>query len=62
MKVKVDTELCGGYGVCENICPEVFELKGGTSTVKVDQVPSEFEDKCKQAQQECPTDAISVDS
>jgi ferredoxin len=60
MKAKVDAELCGGYGLCEDICPEVFELKNGISTVKVDQIPSELEEKCKQAEHECPTHAISV--
>ena len=47
MRAKVNPEICNGTGLCENTCPEVFELKEGTSTVKVDEVPAEAHDKCK---------------
>ena len=60
MKVKVDSDLCSGTGICEQTCPEVFEVVEGISTVKVDEVPSEAEESCEKAVQDCPTGAISV--
>lgn len=61
MKAKVDTNLCAGVGACESTCPEVFEVKDGVSTVKVDPVPPEVEDRCRQAAEGCPMSAISVE-
>ena len=61
MKAKVDSGLCSGTGLCEDTCPEVFELQSGISTVKVDEVPADAEERCKQAMQGCPTEAISIE-
>jgi ferredoxin len=61
MKVKVNPQMCSGTGLCEQTCPEVFEIKDGISTVKVVNVPSEVEQSCKQAAQDCPTEAISIE-
>lgn len=61
MRVKVDPEMCSGTGLCEQTCPEVFEIVGGVSTVKVKIVPSEFEQSCRQAAEDCPTMAISTE-
>ncbi len=61
MKAKVDANLCAGVGACETTCPEVFEVKDGTSTVKVDTVPPDAEDKCREAVDGCPMSAISIE-
>jgi len=61
MKAKVDEDLCTGCGPCEEICPEVFQIEDDVSKVIVDEVPPEAEDKCRQAAEECPTEAISVE-
>jgi len=61
MKVKVDEDLCVGTGNCVQDCPEVFELEGGISKVKVDVVPHEVEDKARQAVEDCPMEAISIE-
>jgi len=61
MRAKVDPELCDGTGLCEQTCPEVFELKEATATVKVDEVPSDAEQSCRQAAEGCPTAAISIE-
>jgi ferredoxin len=42
MKVRVDTQVCAGFGVCLGICPEVFELHDdGYAVVLVGDVPPE---------------------
>ena len=61
MKAKVDPELCTGCGPCEEICPEVFQIVDDVATVKVDAVPSEFEEKCREAAENCPSEAISIE-
>ena len=62
MKVTVDKDLCAGTGLCENTCPEVFEVSDDrVSTVKVNPVPQECEQSCREAAENCPTNAISVE-
>ena len=62
MKAKVDQEKCSGYGICEQTCPEVFKVEGGKSQVKVNDVPADVEEKCREAVDDCPTGAISAES
>lgn len=59
MEVKVN-EDCSACGVCEDICPEVFELGDEIAEVKVNPVPPEFEDKVREAAEECPTESIVI--
>jgi ferredoxin len=61
MKAKVDTDLCCGCGPCEAICPEVFEITDNLAVVKVGTVPADAEDRCKEAMQNCPTSAITIE-
>ena len=62
MKAKVDEGTCIGCGICADVSPEVFELVDGIAKVKVDPVPPENEEKCKEAAESCPVQAISVDA
>ena len=61
MKVRVDENLCTGCGLCADICPEVFEMGDDVSTVKVDSVPSELEEKVREAAESCPVEAIIIE-
>ena len=61
MKVRVDPEICAGFGICVGICPEVFELhEAGYATVQVSEVPPELEDLVRRAASQCPAQAISL--
>jgi ferredoxin len=60
MKAKVNPNMCNGTGLCEEICPDVFAVKNGISTVKVSEVSPEAEDTCREAADGCPTEAISI--
>jgi len=60
MKAKVNSKMCNGGGLCEEICPDVFKLKDGISTVKASEVPTDFEEICREAASNCPTEAISI--
>ncbi len=54
MAVKVDQEKCIGCGMCENLCPEGFEMKEGTAQVK-----NETADCVEEAISSCPAGAIT---
>ena len=60
MKAVVDENTCVGCELCVETCPEVFVMDGGLAKVKVDEVPAEAEDACRDAAQGCPVDAISI--
>jgi len=56
----VDREKCIGCGLCASLCSEVFELKGGKSSVKKEEIKGELEDEVKRAADLCPVKAIKV--
>lgn len=62
MRVFVDREKCMGCGVCESVCPEVFQM-GEDNIAKVlqDLVPESSEDTAREAAQSCPEEAIVVE-
>ncbi|MBN2476962.1 MAG: ferredoxin [Pirellulales bacterium] len=61
MKASVDPELCTGCGLCTDLCGDVFELEGETATTKVDEVPEEHEEACRDAAEQCPVEAIQIE-
>jgi len=61
MRVTVDEETCIGCGLCAETCPEVFEMDDDKARVKVDQVPDDVGDACREAVENCPVEAIYVE-
>ncbi|GAF71117.1 unnamed protein product, partial [marine sediment metagenome] len=61
MKAVVDKDLCTGCGLCEDTCPEVFEMKDDIATVKVNKVPDDLIESCKEAADGCPVEAITCE-
>lgn len=59
-KVSVNKETCIGCGTCAEICPKIFEIKGGKSHPKIKEVKGAEEDCAKKAKEACPTNSISV--
>jgi len=59
MKPIIDPDLCIGDGVCEEICPEVFELRDDGLAYVIDDDPDPtLKPKIEEAIKECPTSAI----
>ena len=70
MEVSLDQKLCRGDCICEQICPQVFELDEGGIAYATQQgvrkegpdswahVPAELEDQVRDAAAECPERAI----
>ena len=62
MKAIVDADTCTGCGLCVDNCPEVFELSDdGIAKVKVAQVPAELAESCRDAADNCPVEAITIE-
>ena len=59
MKVKVDSDLCTACGLCEDTCPEVFEMGDEVAEVKLDTVPEDLKDSAIEAEESCPVEAIT---
>ena len=51
---------CTSCGICETICPEVFELED-IAVVKKDANFTDFEDEIKEAADSCPVDVIKYE-
>jgi len=61
MRAIVDEETCIGCGLCAETCPEVFEMGDDKARVKVDEVPEDAVDTCKEAAEDCPVEAITFE-
>lgn len=60
MKATVDADACTGCGLCEETCPDVFEMTDDVATVKGDAVPPDAEGCAQEAAESCPAEAIKV--
>lgn len=58
MKANVN-EDCIGCGLCESICPQVFQMNGDRSVVVGDS--DTYHDQAVEAASACPVNAIELD-
>ena len=61
MRAIVDKETCTGCRLCEETCPEVFELQDDVAEVIVDEIPPDAADAARDAVDECPVEAITME-
>jgi ferredoxin len=61
MKVTVDEETCIGCEVCVDTCPEVFEMVDDKARVKINEVPKDVVESCREAAEDCPVEAIQIE-
>lgn len=63
MKAIVDSETCMGCGICETIAPKVFQLGDKPyAIVLIDPIPELLWTDTRQAADECPEQAISLEA
>ena len=60
VEVWIDEDACTACGLCEETCPEVFEVDE-IAVIKEDADLNEFEEEVKEAAEECPTEAIQFE-
>lgn len=61
MKVQVDAEKCIGCQLCVQVAPDLFDMDQDKAIVKVEEVPQDQQDNCKQASEQCPVEAIPIE-
>jgi ferredoxin len=61
MRVLIDAEACVGDGMCVEICPEIFEMTGEVARVRMEEVPEDLQEKCREAAAECVVEAIIIE-
>lgn len=57
-RISIDRSLCNGYGVCEALAPDVFEL--GDDGLAVLRAGVSENDAVREACDSCPMGAISI--
>lgn len=61
LKVIANRAACCGYGVCAEICPEVYLLDdNGIVVLATDTVPAGLEEKAREGAAACPQNALEV--
>ena len=62
MKPMIDQDMCIGDGVCEDLCPAVFQLGDDGLAHVIDDDPSEELYGCiRDAEASCPVSCITVE-
>lgn len=62
LKVVIDKAACCGYGVCAEICPEVYKLdSNGIVYVDDPVVPDGLEDLAREGCEACPQSALALE-
>src|SRR5271155_4663955 len=55
LRVIADRSACCGYGVCAEICPEIFQVDDiGIVKLKVEMVPEGLEARAREGAAACP--------
>jgi ferredoxin len=61
LRVIADRSACCGYGVCAEICPEIFQVDDlGIVKLLVEIVPAGLETKAREGAAACPQSALKV--
>ena len=60
-KVVINKPACCGYGICAEICPEVYKLDAnGIVYVDSETVPPDLEERAREAADACPQSALAI--
>jgi ferredoxin len=61
LRTFADRERCCGYGICMQLCPEVFKADAdGIVYVENEIVPAEVAEEAIEAAASCPAEALRV--
>jgi ferredoxin len=57
-RISIDRSLCSGFGVCESLAPDVFEL--GEDGIAVLRAGMSEDEAVREACDSCPVGAITI--
>jgi ferredoxin len=61
LKVVINKSACCGYGVCAEICPDVYKLdENGMVHIDDEIVPEGMEDLAQEGADACPQSVIKI--
>ena len=61
LKVVINKPACCGYGICAEICPDVYKLdENGIVFVEDELVPEGLEGTAREGADACPQSALAV--
>jgi ferredoxin len=61
-RVVADRSRCCGYGLCAQVCPEVYKLDAdGLVHLDSDIVPPGLEESAREGAAACPAEALAVE-
>lgn len=62
IRVSADRSRCCGYGLCAQLCPQVYKLDAdGLVYLETDIVPPELEEEAREGAASCPAEALLVE-
>ena len=62
LRVIVDRGRCCGYGLCAQVCPQVYKLDAdGLVFLDSDRVPAGLEEEAREGAAACPAEAIAIE-
>lgn len=63
MRVFADRSRCCGYGLCAQVCPQVYKLDAdGLVYLEADLVPPGLEEEAAEGAAACPSEALRVEA
>jgi ferredoxin len=63
LRVVADRSRCCGYGLCAQVCPQVYKLDAdGLVYLDSDMVPPGLEEEAREGAAACPAEALTVES
>jgi len=63
LRVTADRSRCCGYGLCAQLCPQVYKLDAdGLVYLETDIVPPELEEEAREGAAACPAEALAVEN
>lgn len=61
MKAIVDPDTCTGCELCIETCPEAFQMQDEVAIAIGDAVPAGNEEAAREAAEDCPVEAITLE-
>jgi ferredoxin len=63
LRVTADRSRCCGYGLCAQLCPEIYKLdENGLVVLATDTVPEGLEESAREGAAACPAEALLVEA